>query len=170
MVYWKLALIVVAGILPVVFVSEAPADDYWYGFGVDNAVGLYNEVFRGDECFVRVRGPRGGSQVHGTYDNPDGILMIAADYSYVEIHGRAKKVIVKYVDPLAGVNLTNLKIGEGGIIIKSVDNASVIQIGSCDGPVEIRSVDNSSIVEVPRGTKLKGRKRISKTSRLFFTE
>ena len=154
--HWKIVIAFLAGSAFLTMFATATADDYWYGFGTDKAVGLDAEVFRGDKCFVRVRGPRGGSRVKGTYDNPDGLLMISADYSYVEIHGRARKVIVKYVDPSAGVNLTNLKIGDGGIIIKSVDNASVMQIGSCDGPVEIRSVENASIVEVPRGTRVKG--------------
>lgn len=164
----KIIALFLAGSWIGLFAAEAVAEEYWYGFNTDKAVGRYDELFRGETCFVRVRGPRGGSQVTGRYDNPDGTLIISADYSYVEIEGRAKRVVVKYVDPSAGVNLTNLAIGDGGIVVKSVDNASVMQIGSCAGPVEIRSVDNSSVVEVPRGTGVRGKNRFSRSSRLRF--
>lgn len=148
----------------------ATADEFSYGFHTDEAVGVHGEVFRGNECFVRVRGPRGGSQVKGTYDNADGDLFITAEYGYLEIHGRAKRVIIRYVDTSACVNLKHLQIGDGGILVKSVDNASVLEIGRCKGPVQIRSVDNASVVEVPRGTKLDGKDRFSDSSRLVFAK
>ena len=170
MLHRKIIAVLLACSSYVLALDGATADEFSYGFHTDKAVGLYTEVFRGDECFVRVRGPRGGSQVKGTYDNPDGVLIITAEYGYLEIHGSAKRVIVRYVDSSAGVNLKNLQIGDGGIVVKSVDNASVMEIGSCNGPVQIRSVDNCSIVEVPRGTKLDGKDRFSDSSLLRFAK
>ncbi len=166
MLHHKMMACVLAGC--VLSLSTARADEFSYGFGVQEAVGLSNEVFQGDDCYVRVRGPRGGSQIKGTYDNPDGVLIITVEYSYLEIRGRAKKVIVRYVDTHSGLDLTNLQIGEGGVVIKSVDNASSMEIGHCEGPVQIRSVDNASVISLQRGTKVEGKDRISKNSRLYF--
>ncbi len=154
MLHRKIGVAILLGSSCALMLDRATADEFRYGFHTDEAVDFHGEVFRGNE----------------TYENADGDLFISAEYGYLEIHGRAKRVIIRYIDTSACVNLKNLQIGDGGIIVKSVDNASVLEIGPCIGPVQIRSVDNASVVEVPRGTNVDGKVRFSDSSRLVFAK
>lgn len=149
--------------------STAIAEQFSYG--VDQPANLPNERFTGDRCYVIVHGPSGGSNVGGVYDNADGTLLISVDrFSHLSIRGSARKVIVMYVNSHCSVDLTEVKIGSGGVEIHSVDGRSHVDFGHCDGLVKIQSVDDGSVIRLRAGTKVDGKNKFHGSSELYFDE
>lgn len=141
-----------------------------FSYGDKEPVGVRDEQFSGKHCRICVYGPTGGSFVKGTYDEPNGELKISVDrLSYLEVSGRAKKVIITFVDLNSNVSLTNLNVGAGGVEIHSVNRRSKVDIGQCEGPVTFKSVESSSVTVKP-GTTLIGRDRLTDGSKLFFED
>ncbi|MCA8989373.1 MAG: hypothetical protein KDA78_17115 [Planctomycetaceae bacterium] len=141
-----------------------------FSYGDKEPAGLHNERFSGQYCRISVYGPTGGSYVKGNYSDPEGELKISVDrLSYLEVSGRAKSVVITFVDLSSNVNLTNLDVGTGGITIQSVNRRSKVNIGQCEGPVSIKSVESSSI-SVPPDTKVIGRDKLTDGSSLYFEE
>ncbi|MFY9251979.1 MAG: hypothetical protein WAO83_00890 [Fuerstiella sp.] len=137
-------------------------------YGDKEPAGVHDAQFSGKHCRISVYGPTGGSYVKGSYDEPNGELKISVDrMSYLEVHGRAKKVVITFVDLNSNLNLTNLTVGVGGVEIHSVNRRSKVELGSCQGPVTIKSVESSSIT-VPAGTRVIGRDRFFDGSNLYF--
>lgn len=139
-----------------------------FTYGDTKPAGRNDEQFLGQQCRISVYGPSGGSYVKGNYDEPDGILKITVDrLSYLEVAGRAKKVVIVFVDLNSNVNLANLDIGLGGVEIHSVNRRSKVDIGHCKGPITIKSVE-TSVLTVHPGTTVTGHDRLTDGSALFF--
>lgn len=142
-----------------------------FSYGDTKPAGVHDEQFRGQNCRISVLGPTGGSCVNGHYDEPNGVLKVTVDrLSYLEVRGRAKKVVITFVDLNSNVNLAKLKIGAGGVEIHSVNRRSKVDIGSCEGPVTIKSVESSSSITARPGTTVIGRDRMTGGSNMFFEE
>ncbi|MEW4488006.1 hypothetical protein AB1L42_07970 [Thalassoglobus sp. JC818] len=139
-----------------------------FTYGDDVVAGVHDEQFSGKHCRISVYGPTGGSYVSGTYQDPNGELRISVDrYSYLEVRGSARKVVVTFIDRNSNVNLEHLKVGTGGIEIHSVNRRSKVDIGESLGHVTLKSVEASSI-SVPHGTHVIGEDRMRDGARLFF--
>ena len=141
-----------------------------FSYGDREPASEHHARFGGKECRILVYGPTGGSYVAGTYDDPNGELRISVDrFSYLELTGRARKVVVTLVDRKSNVNLVNLAVGDGGIEIHSVSGRSKVETGRSVGPVILKSVEASSI-SVQRETHVKGRDRIRDGGKLFVED
>ena len=152
----------------VLFSFEDPLTDRHFSYGDTEPAGVYDEQFSGQHCRISAYGPSGGSYVKGNYDEPNGELKISVDrLSYLEVHGRAKEVVITFVDLNSNLNLTNLAIGTGGVEIHSVNRRSKVEFGRCEGPVTIKSVESSSITLRP-GTQVIGHDRFYDGSKLYF--
>ena len=131
--------------------NSLSADQFSYGGDNKKPQAHHNERFTGDKCRVLVHG---NSSVVGSYDEPTGELKIIVDrYSHLTVGGRARKVVVMFVDLNCSVDLTELNVGEGGVEIHSVNRRSGVSIGHCDGSVTVKSVDVGSTITVPLGLK-----------------
>ncbi|WP_037252954.1 hypothetical protein [Rhodopirellula europaea] len=140
-----------------------------FSYGDSKTASVRDAQFRGQYCRISVYGPKGGSHVKGNYDETNGVLKIDVDrMSYLEVSGRAKKVVIAFVDRGSNVNLANLSIGAGGVEIHSV-RRSKVDIGQCEGPATIKNVESSSITLHP-GTTVIGRDRLTDGSKVFFEE
>jgi hypothetical protein len=140
-----------------------------FSYGDAKTASVRDERFRGQYCRVSVYGPTGGSHVKGNYDEPNGVLKIDVDrMSYLEVSGRAKKVVIAFVDRGSNVDLSNLSIGTGGVEIHSV-RRSKVDIGQCVGPATIKNAESSSITLHPGSTVI-GRDRLTDGSKVFFEE
>lgn len=140
-----------------------------FSYGDTKTANVRDEQFRGQYCRISVYGPTGGSFVKGNYDEPNGVLKIDVDrMSYLEVSGRARKVVIAFVDRSSNVNLANLSIGAGGVEIHSV-RRSKVDIGQCEGLATIKNVESSSITLHPGSTVI-GRERLTDGAQVFFEE
>ncbi|MEZ5941947.1 MAG: hypothetical protein R3C18_11185 [Planctomycetaceae bacterium] len=147
--------------------QQLAADQFSYGD--KEPAGVHDERFEGKHCRVSVSGPTSGSCVKGRYDEPEGELRIAVDrLSHLTVSGRARKVVIMYVDLNCSVDLSQLEIGTGGVEIRSVSRRSNAKIGRCDGPVTIKSVDEGSAILLQPRTTVIGRNKFFGGSHLFF--
>lgn len=137
-------------------------------YGDKEPVGVHKERSSGQHRGISVYGPTEGSYVKGRYDDANGVLKISVDrLSYLEVRGRAKGVIITFVDLNSNVNLSSLDAGVGGVEIYSVKRRSKVDIGPCRGAATIKSVESASISVLPE-TKVVGREKLTEGSKLDF--
>jgi hypothetical protein len=106
--------------------------------------------FNKAECSIKLTE---GSWIKGEYKQAKGTLeLTVVGKSTLEISGECHKVVIEDVNLQSKVDLKRLKIGAGGVLIKSVSGISHVHLGDCKGKVVIRSINLQSVLHYRKGT------------------
>ena len=122
-----------------------------------------NEQYDKLKCSITIDGR---SDVAGTYNRKDGVLVIRIDgKSTFEVGGEAHKVVIR-LDGKSTARLREMKVGAGGVEITDMNGQSTLYLGKCEGNIDIQSVDGRCTIHYREGTKVVGRDNLGGKSEL----
>jgi len=100
-----------------------------------------NVSFNGLQCRISLNG---NSNIGGIYELQKGTLIISANgESQLEIKGECDKVVIESLNGQSLVDLSKLKVGKSGVLIKDINGQSKLLLDS-EGPIEVKSANGKS--------------------------
>lgn len=120
-------------------------------FQYDGQTTVDNLVDTDRKCSIRVDGR---SLVQGIYDNAEGQLTIELcnGRSDLLLRGKCKGVVIKKLDGQSFIDLSQLDVGDNGIVIEDMNGQSRVKC-STKGYIDVKAADGQCTVFYRKGAK-----------------